>query len=244
MNMQNGAFPWVSPSFSAATQKSPWPGYQSSLTDLFLKKNPLHQFATSGISQLAAASSYLEKMSSTLSGPNTLTSANSPGPVAGPSSASPSDILITHSTHPHSGIGAHKCPHLDSKDKPYPCEICQQYSSICVSAGSLKPSDIVTTSCSTRMNPNDSLEHKPPHFSGVGSGHLHPHPAHLHPPPSSGLPLPHHHHHHHHHPSHRRASAASGSSTMSRSRNPTNNKQFLCPVCHKLFTQKGIFFYN
>jgi len=231
--MQNGAFPWVSPSLGAS-QKSPWPGYQASLTDLFLKKSPLHQFATSGISQLAAASSYLEKIS-TLSGPNTLTSANSPGPVTGPSSASPSDILITHSTHPHSGISAHKCPHPDNKDKPYPCEICQQYTSIGIP---IKPTDIVTT-CSSRMNPNESLEHKPPHFSGVPTGHLHPHPAHLHSAPASGIP--HHHHHQHHHHSHRRASAASGSSTMSRSRNSTNSKQFLCPVCHKLFTQKGIY---
>lgn len=239
-NMQNGAFPWVSPSLASASQKSPWPGYQASLTDLFLKKNPL-QFATSGISQLAAASSYLEKMS-TLSGPGgqvLTTSANSPGPVAGPSSGSPSDILITHSTHPHSGINSHKCPHPDNKDKSYPCDICQQYSGIGVSSSLNKTSDIVTT-CSSRMNPNEGLEHKPPHFSGVPTGHLHPHPAHLH-PSAAVAGLPHHHHHHHsHHQSQRRASAASGSSTMSRNRNASNNKQFLCPVCHKLFTQKGM----
>ena len=239
--MQNGAFPWVSPSLASATQKSPWPGYQASLTDLFLKKNPL-QFATSGISQLAAASSYLEKMSTLTAAPNTLnTSANSPGPLAGPSTGSPSDILITHSNHPHSGISSHKCPHPDNKDKSYPCDICQQYSSVSVSTALNKSLDVVTTSCSTRMNPNESMEHKPPHFSAVPPGHLHPHPhpAHLH--PSAAVPgLPHHHHHHHHHQAQRRASAQSGSSTMSRNRNPTNNKQFLCPVCHKLFTQKGI----
>lgn len=240
--MQNGAFPWVSPSLASATQKSPWPGYQASLTDLFLKKNPL-QFATSGISQLAAASSYLEKMS-TLSGPVAgqvlTTSANSPGPVAGPSSASPSDILLTHSTHPHSGLSSHKCPHSDNKDKSYPCDICHQYSGIGVSLSLNKPSDIVTTSAS-RMNPNESLEHKPPHFSAVPPSHLHPHPhpAHLtHPTAVPGLQ--HHHHHHHHHQSQRRASSASASSNLSRNRNTSNNKQFLCPVCHKLFTQKGM----
>ncbi|XP_076345617.1 uncharacterized protein LOC143244571 [Tachypleus tridentatus] len=58
--MQNGAYPWVTP--SSLGQKSWPPGYQASLTDLFLKKNTLH-FGT-GISQLAAASSYIEKMSS------------------------------------------------------------------------------------------------------------------------------------------------------------------------------------
>ena len=234
--MQNGAFPWVSPSLASATQKSPWPGYQASLTDLFLKKNPL-QFATSGISQLAAASSYLEKMS-TLSGPGQVlsNSANSPGPLAGPSSASPSDILLTHSTHPHSGLSSHRCPHSDNKDKSYPCDICQ-YSGIGVSVSLNKSVDIVTTSAA-RMNPNESMEHKPPHFSTMAPSHLHPHPAHLHPSAVPGLQ--HHHHHHHHHQSQRRSSSASATSNMSRNRNSSNNKQFLCPVCHKLFTQKGM----
>lgn len=231
--MQNGAFPWMSPS-SIGSSPKPWPGYQASLTDLFLKKTPLHQFATSGISQLAAASSYLEKMS--LSGPSVgpslgssagpsvgpSVSVTSPGPTAGPSSASPSDILLTHS-----GTNSQKCPHADSKEKSYACQVCDQYSSLC-------PTKDTTTSCSSRMNPN-SLEHKTSPFTGVPSPH-HPHPAHV--LPSS---IPHHHHHHHHHQPHRRASVASAgsSSNMSRSRSSAN-KQFLCPVCHKLFTQKGI----
>ncbi|XP_067124914.1 uncharacterized protein [Centruroides vittatus] len=89
--MQNGTYPWVTS--SSLSQKSWPPGYQASLTDLFLKKNPLH-FRT-GISQLAAASSYIEKMSSL------------------------SDNV------------SQKCPHPDSKDKPYPCDICQQYFTLC-----------------------------------------------------------------------------------------------------------------
>ncbi|KFM59980.1 hypothetical protein X975_07097, partial [Stegodyphus mimosarum] len=87
--MQNGTYPWMTS--SSLGQKSWHPGYQASLTDLFLKKNPLH-FGT-GISQLAAASSYIEKMS-------------------------PSNEQIP------------KCPHPDAKDKPYPCDTCQQYLSI------------------------------------------------------------------------------------------------------------------
>ncbi|KAH7957551.1 hypothetical protein HPB52_020047 [Rhipicephalus sanguineus] len=91
--MQNGAYSWVGPP-AALSQKSWPPGYQASLTNLFLKKNPLH-FGT-GISQLAAASSYLEKMSS----------------------------LGAAEHH-------HKCPHPDAKDKPYPCDLCHKYLTIC-----------------------------------------------------------------------------------------------------------------
>lgn len=91
--MQNGAYSWVGPP-AALSQKSWPPGYQASLTNLFLKKNPLH-FGT-GISQLAAASSYLEKMSS-----------------------------LGGAEHHH------KCPHPDAKDKPYPCDLCHKYLTIC-----------------------------------------------------------------------------------------------------------------
>ncbi|EEC15146.1 hypothetical protein IscW_ISCW011830 [Ixodes scapularis] len=97
--MQNGAYSWVGAP-PALSQKSWPPGYQASLTNLFLKKNPLH-FGT-GISQLAAASSYLEKMS-------TLGSA-----------------AAAAAEHGH-----HKCPHPDAKDKPYPCDLCHKYLTLC-----------------------------------------------------------------------------------------------------------------
>ncbi|KAG8185037.1 hypothetical protein JTE90_017060 [Oedothorax gibbosus] len=168
--MQNGTYPWMTS--SSLGQKGWHPGYQASLTDLFLKKNPLH-FGT-GISQLAAASSYIEKMS-------------------------PSADHMP------------KCPHPEAKDKPYPCEACTQYLSILrtdgASSSSSRPSIGTPVSIGSpterknmgmpampgQMNPVD----RPP--NGCGPGML---PGHQRP-----RPLP--------------------------------NKQFLCPVCHKLFTQKG-----
>lgn len=266
--MQNGAFPWVTPTQLAAasissSQKASqvsWPGYQASLTDLFFKKTPLHQFATSGISQLAAASSYWEKMTSLTSGANAVPqnsvncSISSPVQLVNSSSSggSPGDVLtnnhnnsISNSTSPSasSTTSNQKCQHPDSKDKPYPCEICQSYSSICASAPpSSEPSSDnnnhnSTNNCSSRMSANEHHDHKSGHHLSMSSPHLHhPQPAHL-PPHHSGLP--HHHQHHQHHHPHRRASTPGSSSPgMSRPRN-SQNKQFLCPVCHKLFTQKG-----
>lgn len=216
MNMQNGTFQWVSPSLSSSlsSQKNPWSGvgYQASLTDLFLKKsiNPLHQFGTTGISTLAAASSYLEKMSS-FSG--TGNSAANEG----------------HSAQP---LPLHKCPHPESKDKPYPCELCiNQYSGL-----------------SSSVNSNKNSNHQ----SEANSGES-PHDP-------KSLPLAHHHHHHHahlqgqassqsslpslavhqqglHHPV-RRDSSSSGTSSSIRPRN-ANSKHFVCPACHRTFTQKG-----
>ncbi|RWS31223.1 Zinc finger protein 418-like protein [Leptotrombidium deliense] len=218
MNMQNGTFPWVSPP-SLGSQKGPWPGYQASLTDLFLKKNTLHQFGT-GISQLAAASSYLEKMS---------TLGSSSGV---PGSSANSDLVLNHpSQHQLHNNSSQKCPHPDSKDKPYPCEICiQQYSNFCAS-GPVKNSDGISTTCSSRMASTESiLDHKS-HLHGASS-----HLAHSHLPPSSGLPLLSHQPPLHH--PRRTSSNGSGSSTGTRHRN-TSNKQFLCPVCHRCFTQKG-----
>ncbi|RWS12897.1 Zinc finger protein 418-like protein [Dinothrombium tinctorium] len=218
MNMQNGTFPWVSPP-SLGSQKGPWPGYQASLTDLFLKKNTLHQFGT-GISQLAAASSYLEKMS-------TLGSSSSV-----PGSSANSDLVLNHpSQHQLHNNSSQKCPHPDGKDKPYPCDICiQQYSNFCTS-GPAKNSDIISTTCSSRMASTESiLDHKT-HIHGASS-----HLPHSHLPPSSGLPLLSHQPTIHH--PRRASSTGSASSTGTRPKN-TSNKQFLCPVCHRCFTQKG-----
>lgn len=58
----------------------------------------------------------------------------------------------------------------------------------------------------------------------------------------SGGPGPAHHHHHHHQQHHRRlSSSTSGSSRLSKSGGGggSSTKQFLCPMCNKLFTQKG-----
>ncbi|KFM79963.1 Zinc finger protein 418, partial [Stegodyphus mimosarum] len=176
--MQNGTYPWMAS--SSLTQKSWPPGYQASLTDLFLKKNPLH-FGT-GISQLAAASNYIEKMSTINDQPP-------------------------------------KCPHPDAKDKPYPCDICQQYLNLC---NSLRNDGTPTNSTRQSSSPvmaNSPSERKPmnlmpnaPTHNIIPTSGIHPTMS-VHPGPPPNL-----------------------QNTKPR---PIPTKQFPCPVCHKLFTQKG-----
>ncbi|XP_054716982.1 zinc finger protein 628-like [Uloborus diversus] len=177
--MQNGTYPWMAS--SSLTQKSWPPGYQASLTDLFLKKNPLH--FGSGISQLAAASNYIEKISTINEAPP-------------------------------------KCPHPDAKDKPYPCDICQQYLNLCNSLRNDGASTNVTRPCSSPVMTNSPSERKPMN--------LMPNPS-APPPnivPTSGI-----------HPS---MSVHPGAAMMQNNKpRPIPTKQFPCPVCHKLFTQKG-----
>lgn len=177
--MQNGTYPWMATSTLA--QKSWAPGYQASLTDLFLKKNPLH-FGT-GISQLAAASNYIEKMSTI----------NDPPP---------------------------KCPHPDAKDKPYPCDICQQYLNLC---NSLRNDGAAGNNSVRQTNspgiPNSPSERKPMS--------LMPNAAPSAVVPTSGI----------HASMGVHPGAPPGMQNMKPRPLPT--KQFPCPVCHKLFTQKG-----
>ncbi|KAL1428605.1 hypothetical protein MTO96_002964 [Rhipicephalus appendiculatus] len=171
--MQNGAYSWVGPP-AALSQKSWPPGYQASLTNLFLKKNPLH-FGT-GISQLAAASSYLEKMST-----------------------------LSAAEHHH------KCPHPDAKDKPYPCDLCHKYLTICNTL-------------------RDQQQPRPSHGAGPGGGPP-PGVGGGGGPPPSAPPRP-------WAPS-ARAGDRSGAHGGAPRPRPPPTKQFLCPVCHKYFTQKG-----
>lgn len=168
--MQNGTYPWMAS--SSLGQKGWHPGYQASLTDLFLKKNPLH-FGT-GISQLAAASSYIEKMS-------------------------PSNEQMP------------KCPHPDAKDKPYPCDTCQQYLSILRTDGASSSSSRPSVSTPVSIG-------SPPDRKVMGLPAL--------PPPINHADRP-------------SNGAAPGMIPGQQRPRPPPNKQFLCPVCHKLFTQKG-----
>ncbi|XP_015914071.1 uncharacterized protein [Parasteatoda tepidariorum] len=167
--MQNGTYPWMTS--SSLGQKSWHPGYQASLTDLFLKKNPLH-FGT-GISQLAAASSYIEKMS-------------------------PSADHMP------------KCPHPEAKDKPYPCDTCQQYLNILRTDGASSNSS--RPSISTPVSIGSPSERKVMGLSAL-------------PPPVNHADRP-------------NGCPPTMMPGQQRPR-PPPNKQFLCPVCHKLFTQKG-----
>lgn len=185
--MQNGGstYSWVGPP-PALSQKSWPPGYQASLTNLFLKKNPLH-FGT-GISQLAAASSYLEKMSN-----------------------------LGSADHAH-----HKCPHPDAKDKPYPCDVCHKYLTLC---NSLRADARATSGASPPERKalpmlqagGGGASGIPPPIpqapSSMGGG---PQGA----PPSAAVVL----------------ERANGHGPRPR---PLPTKQFMCPVCHKYFTQKG-----
>ncbi|GBN00958.1 Gastrula zinc finger protein XlCGF57.1 [Araneus ventricosus] len=168
--MQNGTYPWMTS--SSLGQKGWHPGYQASLTDLFLKKNPLH-FGT-GISQLAAASSYIEKMS-------------------------PSNEQMP------------KCPHPDAKDKPYPCDTCQQYLSILRTDGASSSSSRPSISTPVSIG-------SPPDRKSMGLPSL-PGPVNHADRPSNGC--------------------GPGMIPGHQRPRPPPNKHFLCPVCHKLFTQKG-----
>ncbi|XP_076340205.1 uncharacterized protein LOC143240874 [Tachypleus tridentatus] len=199
--MENSTYPWVT---SASLGHKSWPpGYQASLTDLFLKKNPLH-FGT-GISQLAAASSYIEKISSF--------NENFP-----------------------------KCPHPDAKDKPYPCEICQQYFSL---YSSLKSDGACSSnsSCNITNDPGISRPLSAPserkQLSQLSSTPQSPNSA----IQSSSLPQqapvtllsP---------PSLLEGSRESQVNSSTHLQQPSRprhlpTKQFVCPVCHKYFTQKG-----
>ncbi|XP_076363471.1 uncharacterized protein LOC143253451 [Tachypleus tridentatus] len=202
--MQNSTYPWVAP--TSLSHKSWPPGYQASLTDLFLKKNPLH-FGT-GISQLAAASSYIEKMSS----------------------------FNEHTQ---------KCPHPDAKDKPYPCEVCQQYFSL---YSSLKSDGACSSSSSCNMSTHPSISRplsapperkqlpptsQSPTSAAQSSSHPQQSPLALLPPPPPPLSLQ--------MPDRSQANHVDSSVNQQQPRRPrpAPTKQFLCPVCHKYFTQKG-----
>lgn len=232
ISMQNGAFGWASSlSSSLAAQKAvSWStgvGYQASLTDLFLKKNSL-PFG-SGISQLAAASSYLEKMSSV--------------------SDSHQSDLNQHSQHqqqlltPAHTSSRNKCPHVDKSHKNQgtcvTCDVCPAEFHPTAGPSSHKSS--------THHSFPDHSHHPPSDKS----------PMHQHASPSAPTSSPHHHSHHMPPPpgpsgtqqsgvSAQHATAGpSGSSCGRRSSNSANRsknapvKQFLCPVCHRTFTQKG-----
>ncbi|UYV68258.1 hypothetical protein LAZ67_5003634 [Cordylochernes scorpioides] len=170
--MQNGTYSWVSS--SSLTQKSWQPGYQASLSNLYFKNKaiPFH----SGISQLAAATSYIEKIST----------------------------LNDH---------VQKCPHPDAKDKPYPCDICTQYISLC---NTLR-TDCASGSGGNRPSaspvgmPNSSHELKP--LSLVPSSN-----------PADRLQL---------------IPVSSSQNALQRTQRLTANKTFACHLCHKFFTQKG-----
>lgn len=216
--MQNGAYSWVGPP-AALSQKSWPPGYQASLTNLFLKKNPLH-FGT-GISQLAAASSYLEKMSS----------------------------LGAAEHH-------HKCPHPDAKDKPYPCDLCHKYLTICNTLRDQPRPAAHGGAAGPGGGPPPGVGGPPPSLAALGpaaaergkggpllgssSSSSQPPPP---PPGQQQQQQP------------GAAAALAPASLLERTNGhggghhgghhgaprprPPPTKQFLCPVCHKYFTQKG-----
>ena len=120
--MQNStvnSFPWVNPAnftsntSNSSTTKSQWQEYQNLAADFLLKKN--QNIYPSTISQLAAHSNYLEKMSNLASASNDMQS----------------NQLTNQSQLPDlndlNGLNE-KCPHNENRNK-YSCEICiQQYS--------------------------------------------------------------------------------------------------------------------
>lgn len=243
--MQNGGFGWAnSLSSSLAAQKVSWSeiGYQTSLTDLFLKKNPLH-FNT-GISQLAVASSYLEKMSNFGPGHHVVEHHDS-------HTHQDHHQHHSHQQHHHSQTQIQmKCPHPESKNKPGPCELCQEYQTLCLPHPGSKSSSVNSTpgDLSSQSNIDKSIHGQ----SSLHHSHLQPQPGHSssvnlqHLPNNavgaSGMNLL--------HSSiglNRRNSSSNSNfprnnnSSTSRSGNTSasNNKTFMCPVCHRNFTQKG-----
>lgn len=231
--MQNGAFGWAtSLTSSLAAQKVSWStgvGYQASLTDLFLKKNSL-PFG-SGISQLAAASSYLEKMSSASDHHHHHHHNHQPESQSQPH------------PHHHQQSAGRKCSHGHDKNK-FTCDQCVADFSV------PGPSSKSTTSHSFPEHPHHHSsaeksplhQHQSPHSGSASS----PHHAHHMPPPSAPGPpqqpsVP--------QPQPQPQPQPLATTSQSCRRNSNNNsanrakntpvKHFLCPVCHRTFTQKG-----
>lgn len=113
---------WVNPSnftSNSSNSKSQWQEYQNLAADFFLKKNQ-NIYNPSTISQLAAHSNYLEKMSNLTAAVN----------------SSDMQSLSSNQLHSQSQLPDlndlnslnEKCPHQNDRNR-YSCEICiQQYS--------------------------------------------------------------------------------------------------------------------
>lgn len=244
--MQNGGFGWAnSLSSSLAAQKVSWSSvnYQTSLSDLFLKKAPLHQFNT-GISQLAVASSYLEKMSNF-------------------SGSGQHDHHDSHAHQDHHQHHSHhqqqhqqqqiqmKCPHPESKNKPGQCELCQEYQTLCLPHPAPKSGSMNPPSGDLSSQSNIDKSHHGQSSSSLHHSHLQPQSG-----LSSSVNLQHLSSSNNIGPSgmnllqssisiNRRNSSLTSNcprnSSTSRSGNSStsNSKTFMCPVCHRNFTQKG-----
>ena len=157
--------------------------------------------------------------------------------------------LITNSnTHPQQQTQM-KCPHPESKNKPgQPCELCQEYQTLCIPNPG--PKNLASGDSSNQSNLDKSLHAQ----SSLHHHHLQSQAGHgssavnlQHLPNSnnigaggmnllqSSISL-----------ARRNSSSASNcprnNNSTSRSGNSSstaNNKTFLCPVCHRNFTQKG-----
>lgn len=123
----------------------------------------------------------------------------------------------TGDNHGAQPLQLHKCPHSDAKDKPYPCDLCHPYG-----LGKNQTEVTAIRMVSGGELPHDKLAHH----------HHHHHHGHL-STTASGLPAL----QGHHHPPSRRDSTSSGGS--SNRPGHTSTKTFLCPACHRTFTQKG-----
>lgn len=290
-------------------QKSFWPGYQASLSDLFHKPSGSSLNGPS-LSQLAASSSYLGKM--TNSGPRTpstprencssnLSLCEPLHDHQGQQFASSSSPLVSHSEsespvdlhlYQFANSTAHSskiCIHRNFLSK---CTTCNPaYSSLLRSVNKLSPDgdthysalsssqlELSNKIAMNSLNPEALLGPDGKHLfsshsgSGVGIsgnplgshlGHISTSIAGMSGPPGLGMGSSHLHPSHHHAPNHQAtlhsmtsssflhsplAMAASGQRRLSSnhnpnrvSKNPVHNKQFLCPMCNKLFTQKGSF---
>lgn len=249
--MQNGAFGWAtSLSSSLAAQKVPWTsgvGYQASLTDLFLKKNSL-PFG-SGISQLAAASSYLEKMSSSVSTDQHQSDAHHHPHHHHQSQQLHSNAGAIHTLNSSNNTGGgnsshRKCNHeKSSKNSQSFCDLCHH---------SATADHFSSSNKSTSHSFSDHLHHSAvgDKSSSIHQQHQQSSPvgsqsSHHMPPPAgpSGSSSHHQQQQQHQHQHQQQSSATSQSSSSSRrNSNRAKNvplKHFLCPVCHRTFTQKG-----
>lgn len=120
----NSSFPWVNANFASNTSnssKAQWQDYQNLAADLLFKNN--QNIYPSTISQLAAHTNYLEKMSNLAAATNS-TGTNDMQSSSSSNQANQSQLPDLNDLN---GLNE-KCPHYDDRNK-FSCEICiQQYS--------------------------------------------------------------------------------------------------------------------